>query len=227
MLDSKNYYEILEISSEASHDEINREYTRAKNAYSGDSLALYSLMTKEECEEILNLIEEAYTVLSDPHKRRLYNQARGLPAPPEYEQERAAMARDIRLSASEAQSKTNETMQDPNRTNITKLVASSRFALEYTINQSFEQEIEQITVFTGETLQKIREYKNVDINRMSDMTKVSKTYIKNIEADNHGNLPVLVYVRGFVYQYAKCLKLNPDLVANSYIHHLKQIKETT
>ena len=72
-------------------------------------------------------------------------------------------------------------------------------------------------------LKKIREYKNVDINRMAEMTKVSKTYIQKIEQEDVTNLPALVYVRGFVYQYAKCLKLNPDLVATSYLEHLKSI----
>jgi cytoskeletal protein RodZ len=59
---------------------------------------------------------------------------------------------------------------------------------------------------------------------MSEMTKVSKTYIKNIEDEDTTRLPAIVYVRGFVYQYAKCLKLNPDLVATSYTYRLKNQK---
>ena len=57
---------------------------------------------------------------------------------------------------------------------------------------------------------------------MSEMTRISKTNIKNIESENTEPLPAMVYVRGFVYQYAKCLKLNPELVASSYIHQLKK-----
>ena len=59
------------------------------------------------------------------------------------------------------------------------------------------------------------------------MTKISKTYIKNIEADDFSKLPADVYTRGFVYQYAKCLKLNPDVVAKSYIYNLRQLKNPT
>ena len=59
---------------------------------------------------------------------------------------------------------------------------------------------------------------------MADMTKISKTYIRSIEADDFDKLPADVYTRGFVYQYAKCLKLNPDLVATSFIHHIRQLK---
>jgi len=231
---AKNYYDILEIPVEASHQEIAQGYTRAKNAYSGDSLALYSLMTKEECDEILNLIEEAYSVLCDPHKRRLYNNARGLLAPPDdYKsyQERVDSNKDIgaiqQLASSGSINNRDfsaESKKGNDKKDITKIVASKRFALEHTVRPEMEQEIEQTTVFTGEVLRKIREYKGVDVARMSDMTKVSKTYIKNIEAEKLDNLPVLVYVRGFVYQYAKCLKLNPELVATSYINHIKQLK---
>ena len=73
----KNYYEILELPIDANQDEVKQGYIRAKNAYSQDSLALYSLMTKEECDEVLNLIDEAYSIISDPIKRRKYDEARG------------------------------------------------------------------------------------------------------------------------------------------------------
>jgi cytoskeletal protein RodZ len=85
--------------------------------------------------------------------------------------------------------------------------------------------IEQTTLFDGAFLKKVREYKNVELIRMADMTKVSKTYLRHIEEENTEGLPALVYVRGFVYQYAKCLKLNPDQVATSYLGHLKSAAE--
>ena len=44
---SKNYYEVLEVPTDASSDDIHKGYVRAKNDYSQDSLALYSLMTKD------------------------------------------------------------------------------------------------------------------------------------------------------------------------------------
>src|SRR5690554_3163334 len=77
-LGNKNYYEVLEVPIDAGAEEIHKGYVRAKNAYSQDSLALYSLMTKDECMQILELIEEAYSILSEPNKRRLYDEARGI-----------------------------------------------------------------------------------------------------------------------------------------------------
>ena len=75
---TKNYYEILEVPEDADGDTIHRGYMRAKNAYTQDSLALYSLMSPEECAKTLELIEEAYSILSNINKRKQYDQARGL-----------------------------------------------------------------------------------------------------------------------------------------------------
>jgi hypothetical protein len=216
----KNYYEVLEIPTNATPEEVQEGYIRAKNAYTQDSLALYSLMSKEECQNILEMIDEAYTIISDPNKRAQYDDARNI---------------NNRYSRPEPTRKSNtfrpssaplslEKEEVSTQTNITKIVAANKFALNYQVDAEFEQEIEQTTEFTGEFLKKIREYKNVDIIRMSDMTKVSKTYLLNIEEENIEKLPALVYVRGFVYQYAKCLKLNPDLVASSYLFRMKKLK---
>jgi len=53
------------------------------------------------------------------------------------------------------------------------------------------------------------------------MTKVSKMYLQAIESEDYDHLPAPVYVRGFVFQYAKCLKLKPENVANSYVARMK------
>ena len=50
--EKKNYYDVLEIASNASPQDIENAYTRARNAYSGDSVALYSLMTKDELDSV-------------------------------------------------------------------------------------------------------------------------------------------------------------------------------
>ena len=59
---------------------------------------------------------------------------------------------------------------------------------------------------------------------MVDLLKISKTYLNAIENDDFTKLPADVYARGFILQYAKCLKLNVDLVANSYIHNIKSLR---
>lgn len=216
----KNYYEILEVPTNASPDEIQQGYARAKNAYSQDSLALYSLMSPEECQNILDMIDEAYSIISDPEKRKQYDQARGLNKDLSDRERRGHAPNESK----EAQEKRTVVDLAPEKKNMSKIVAQKKFQLDYTPNQEFDDEIEQCTEFSGDFLKKIREYKNVDIVRMAEMTKVSKTYITNIELEAYDKLPAPVYIRGFVYQYAKCLKLNPELVASSYLKRMRQQK---
>ena len=87
-----------------------------------------------------------------------------------------------------------------------------------------KKEIDDTQEFTGDFLRKIREYKNLDLDRLSDMTKVSRTYLQGIELEDFGKLPAPVYVRGFVFQVAKSLKLKPEIVANSYLARMKKLK---
>lgn len=210
---NKNYYEVLEVAPNASADDIQKAYTAARSAYSGDSLALYSLLSEEEAHKVLELIEEAYNILSNPTKRKKYNQARGI------------IVEETTNYMATAKPRGEEDNHEGVVDQMNRLVAKKRYGLEYEQNTDFEKEIEQCSEFTGEFLKSIREYKKVDIPRMSDMTKISKTFIGYIENEDVEKMPAIVYVRGFVYQYAKVLKLNPDLVANSYLNRIKMLKE--
>jgi hypothetical protein len=220
----RNYYEILEVSVDSSAEEISQGYMRARNAYSQDSLALYSLMSTEECQNIVQLIDEAYSILSDPQKRRQYDEARGIVRQHSPSERQTSGYRESTSPSAQASHTINSTPETTNKNSMTKIVAQQKFGLSYNQDTEFEQEIEQSQEFSGALLKRIREYKNVDIVRLAEMTKISKTYLINIEEENFDALPAPVYVRGFVYQMAKCLKLNPDLVATSYLFRLKQAR---
>lgn len=222
----KNYYEVLEIEPNANPQQIENAYIRARNAYSGDSVALYSLMTKEECEAILRQIEEAYSVLGFPEKRREYDRLRG------FNQNGIASPRQA------GQIYTVNTVEDRPKNaieyedygsnlieaKVSKITAQKKFGLEFEENAEMDRKIREATDFSGQFLKEIREYKNVSIERMAEMTRISKTHINAIENDDVSKLPAEVYTRGYVYQIAKVLKLNPDQVASSYLLHFKKLK---
>ncbi len=234
--EKKNYYEVLEIPVSASPQEIEKSYVRARNAYSGDSVALYSLMTAQECNQVLEQIEEAYAVLGFPEKRREYDRVRGFNqngiqrfAGSMQPQERPMPRMDSTPSLSTPTATDKGFGYEDFSTNtqeakVSKVQALKKFGLDYEADPAMEQKIEQAKDFTGPWLKEIREYKGVTMERMVEMTRISRTHITTIEADDVSKMPADAYVRGFVSQYAKVLKLNPELVATSYLHHVKRLK---
>jgi len=68
-----NHYLTLDIMPGASHNEILHAYNRAKNTYSGGSLASYTLMENDDNSSIMEEIEEAFLTLGNPAKRREYD----------------------------------------------------------------------------------------------------------------------------------------------------------
>lgn len=69
----KNYYKLLDIEPDATTQEIEEAYERARAIYSKDSIALYSLYSHEEREAIMETIRAAYETLKDPSRRTNYN----------------------------------------------------------------------------------------------------------------------------------------------------------
>jgi curved DNA-binding protein CbpA len=74
-IDEQTYYEILEVSPTATSKEIQKAYEHAKETFHTDSLAVYSLFTGQEIQEIQVAVEEAYRVLMDEASRKNYDQS--------------------------------------------------------------------------------------------------------------------------------------------------------
>lgn len=69
MSSKKDYYEVLEVTREASADEIKKSYRRLARKHHPDVNR-----HDESAEETFKEINEAYTILSDADKRRMYDQ---------------------------------------------------------------------------------------------------------------------------------------------------------
>lgn len=225
--EKKNYYEVLDIPLNAAPQEIETAYLRGKNAYSSDSAALYSLMSADECRAVLDQIEEAYSVLGFPEKRREYDRVRG------YNQAQhnpyTGKSETLHQKMSFENRPQNQVQYEDFGSNlieskVSKVMAQKKFGLEFSTDSEMDKKIADMVDFTGAGLKEIREYKNVTIERMAEMTKVGKTHLIGIENDDIARLPADVYVRGYVYQYAKVLKLNPELVAQSYMINFKKLR---
>ena len=211
--DDQTYYEILEISPDAPEHEIHRAYQKAKKTYSPDSPALYTMFTPDEAIELTKLIEEAYTVLSNHAARRDYD-SRLLGRQPETKPSSA----NAKRTASPTQTTQPQSRPTPEGYARTRLGA-------YEVNEDFEEELRQAENFDGELLRRVRNYKNINLESLSQEIRVSRTYLHALEQEDYSSLPADVFVRGFVVQYAKAVGLMPEKVAKSYMKKLKDAKQ--
>ncbi len=76
--------------------------------------------------------------------------------------------------------------------------------------------------FSGGSLRGIRESMGIDLKQISQKTKINREHLEWLEEERFENLPALVYIRGFIMEYAKALNLDQHRVADSYLQSFHQ-----
>jgi hypothetical protein len=276
--EEKNYYELLELTPDASAQEIREAYHRIRNAYRPDSVALYSLLGEDETSELLEQVESAFQVLSHPDRRREYDRNHGtlkvfsidrVPPMENNDTDHLLIAPVTAFDATPIRGR-RSTDASPTRENLlestpaptesffdtepqgeipapshnenhwsersTPLVLKeppaplrpkNRTSGQY-LSDSPEliQEIESQTEWRGEFLKKIREARSISIDELSSFTKVSKNYLVAIENEAFQSLPAPVFLRGFVTQIAKYLRLRPEGVVQAYMNRVQEFQKS-
>ncbi len=205
-----NYYEILEVPQTASQQEIAAAYNKAKQTYSAHNPAIFTIFNRSETEQLLQMIDEAYAVLGNDTYRTIY------------EKRRQAMSfKEDDLSIDSIKAAGIELFSEPAKPKVMvpETVAS------YEIDENFENEIKNQTVWTGDFLRKVREYKKVSIESLNEITKINTWYIKALENMDANNLPAAVFVRGYVIQIARNLHVDDKVAADSYMKLYKKAIE--
>lgn len=70
MANKRDYYEVLGVNKNATEDELKKAYRKLAKKYHPDA----NLDNKEEAEKKFKEVNEAYETLSDPQKRKMYDQ---------------------------------------------------------------------------------------------------------------------------------------------------------
>jgi flagellar biosynthesis protein FlhG len=90
------------------------------------------------------------------------------------------------------------------------------------VQAELAREIQTATEFSGVFLRRIRESQGLELAEIASRTKISLTHLRAIEEEQFGELPAIVYVRGFVREVAKLLKLDPAHVDRTYLKRLRE-----
>jgi curved DNA-binding protein CbpA len=193
----QNFYDILEVPRDASLQHIERAYRIARSTYQPASMATYSVFSDEENSELLRRVEEAYSVLSDARLRREYDaRLRRESAPAEPPRPRP---RPVAPSP-------------PVRRPAEREWAAGTMSIE--LDESDEP---SDGIYDGPALRRVRINRGIELEEIATITKISEAYLSFIEANRYTDLPAPVYVRGFLREVARCLKLDPKRVVDTYM----------
>jgi len=191
--EEQTYYEVLETEPGVSDEEIRRAYRTVKDNYASGSMVIAGLYDEHELAALHARINAAHDTLFAPDRRRLYDLA--LPE--------ADLARAVRAAAS-----------------VPRPSAAAGGAGGGDDRQSSETAdpvIDGSAEVTGAFLRKVREIRGLELSDIAQRTKISERYLRALEAEEFGDMPAAVYVRGYVTEYARALRLDPQRSAESYL----------
>lgn len=201
--DDVDHYDALELSRNASADEIERAYRLLSATYGTDSLATYSMFGEEESAAMRDRIEQAYRVLSDPVRRSGYDAALANGEPP-----------------AEAENDDEPVILAPlAEAALAKPLVESRpreAPVFDRIADTDEAEAGADAEWSGARLRRARLQRGLEIDDVAAATKITPAYLRFLEEDRFDDLPAVVYVRGFIASYARVLGLDAQGVARSY-----------
>lgn len=211
MKKEENYYELLKVDHKATVSEIVTAYHSAKNAFSKDSLAIYSLFTAEETEDVLKKLEEAYLTLSNLDRKREYDKKVGgeniSPSAPQSTETPRSSFITVTVPGAPALAHRPTPVAAPVAAPVAVTPPAATLASPLVEAPVQEAPPAEATV-NGAWLRGAREQHGMSIEDVSRLTKIPLSTLKAIETDNLPKLPARVYLQGFVSNLLKVYKID-------------------
>jgi curved DNA-binding protein CbpA len=242
----ETFYDILKIDTRATISEIVAAYHSARNAFSKDSVATYSLFSTEETGAILDRLEQAYLTLSNVDKKREYDRQLQQKLKSEEslimaaEQEsQSAQPPDPAVAAAESVFATDlgEDLLGAPRVNDSKVLHTdlpTEFPTEGSAGTDAGPAPTEAAApavatewtdgpLSGQHLKEIREKRALSVDDVSRITKIPSKFIRAIESDDPRQLPARVYLQGFVKNLATLYRLDTKTAAKAYLQHVDSL----
>jgi curved DNA-binding protein CbpA len=208
----ETYYDILKVEKKATVAEVVAAYHTAKNAFSKDSVATYSLFNSDEAQAVLSKLEEAYLTLSNFEKRADYDRiltlkAQNLEVPVfselELKQKAKLLPNDLAGGTSNIMMTLESKPAEPKAPQEPPTVVES---------------------LNGTSLKEFREKRTLSLEDVSRITKIPVKSLKALENDQFAQLPARVYVQGFVKNLATLYRLESNSAVKAYLSYLENLQ---
>jgi len=212
----QNYYQLLDISPQASFQEVRSAYDHAMSIYSADSISTYSLFSQKERKLILSLLVDAYKILTNSQLRAEYNQSlieRGELSPEE-----------IGLSPLEESDTASGKLKEVKVESLLQKEDRAESASQHLDTNLDLFKID--TTVTGKSIQAVRVAMEISIEEINRKTNIPKKTLENIEEERFEELPALVYLKGFLKAYAEILNVDESQMVDGYVKRFLEWKTT-
>ncbi len=216
-LAEQDHYQVLEVPYDASYEEIQSAYEAAKDLYSHDALVSGSILSEQERRRTFDRISEAYQTLIAEESRRLYDARLGLGT-----RGRSPVSVSAKVTTSPA-------VLDKSTTRLEEREPEPEVPVEGAVDAGCAEprqcpvQLRPGEEATGEFLRKAREAMGLELQAISEETKIGQTMLEYIETERLDRLPAPVYLKNFTRQFAACLGLDGDRVASTYVERVRRL----
>jgi len=110
---------------------------------------------------------------------------------------------------------------------VARVTKPALAAEQLMLQSELRREIGPDTEFSGTLLRKVRESQGVELGEIASKTKIARMHLGAIEEELYDELPAPVYVRGFLTELAKFLRLDPAQVQKTYLRRMREAQSAS
>lgn len=219
LLDNVDYYEVLEVPRSASPSDIRQARQKLLDLYQNNPVVADSFFDVKEKKRIIEAIETAFAVLSDPNKKAEYDQTHCLG------NSSSGLQKDRSSEATHSPADRHGGVVSPllpkplslSSTSMMKKIETSSLTDK---TQGLLADISKQKTISGQDIQHLRESLDLSIEQVFEVTRINSATIQSIEGDQFDDLPPQVYLKSFLKTYAQVLRLKPDKLADGFLKHM-------
>ncbi|MGD9246538.1 MAG: helix-turn-helix domain-containing protein [Desulfobacteraceae bacterium] len=208
-LDSRTFYEVLQVPEDAKNCDIKRAYHDALEIYSDNALVTYTLFSDQQRSEILKSIKTAFDTLIDEKKRADYNRM---------------LTKSGQAFTSAGADRVGKQFHilsyALNKSKADVLDSWVRMKLTDGKITTMVDTILGKDEISGLDLKRLRRAFGIELSEIYEVTRISKDMITYIEEDRFDALPAQIYLKQFLRSYAEIFQIDPEHIIHGYLKNM-------